>query len=122
MPRGLLENFCACRLFTFSSRAFILSVIRLVNCFSILISWNMGDEITIHGEPPSWSRTAEFVGPRLDFEESLYDDYGLTETSLNFDLDDQVARKTDQLINDMYKKIVSILRRHQAADVKTVKV
>lgn len=82
----------------------------------------MGDEIAIHGESPCWSRRAEFVGPRLDFEESLYRDYGFTESTLNFDLDDQIAQKTDKLINDMYIKILSMLRRHHAALIKTVKV
>lgn len=78
--------------------------------------------MTIHGEPPPWRKRISFIGPRLDFEGSLYDDYGLTEPPLNLDLDDKVAERTEELINDMFKKTFSLLKRHQAALVKTVRV
>lgn len=78
--------------------------------------------MTIHGESPPWRKRISFIGPPLDFEGSLYDDYGLTEPPLNLDLDDKVAERTEELINDMYKKTLSLLKRHQAALVKTVRV
>ncbi|KAL6322779.1 hypothetical protein AAG906_019048 [Vitis piasezkii] len=58
----------------------------------------------------------------LDFEGSLYDDYGLIEPPVNFNLDDQVAQRTEELISDMYGKTLTLLRRHHAALLKTVKV
>lgn len=78
--------------------------------------------MTIHGEPPPWRKTAKFVGPRLDFEGSLYDDYDLIEPPINFNLDDQVVKRTEELVQEMYKKTVTLLRRHHAALLKTVKV
>lgn len=78
--------------------------------------------MVIHGEPPPWRKRVKFIGPRLDFEGSLYDDYDLIERPLNFKLDDQVAERTEQLIREMYGKTVSLLRRHHAALVKAVKV
>lgn len=78
--------------------------------------------MVIHGEPPPWRKSVKFVGPRLDFEGSLYDDYNLIEPPLNFKLDDQVAQRTEELICDMYGQTVSLLRRHHAALLKAVKV
>lgn len=78
--------------------------------------------MTIHGEPFPWRKKASFVGPRLDFEGSLYDDYGLVEPPINFELDDRVAQRAEELMHDMYEKTVSLLRRHFSALVKTVKV
>lgn len=78
--------------------------------------------MVIHGEPPPWRKKVKFVGPRLDFEGSLYDDYGLIEPPVNFNLDDQVAQRTEELISDMYGKTLTLLRRHHAALLKTVKV
>lgn len=78
--------------------------------------------MVIHGEPPPWRKRIKFVGPRLDFEGSLYDDYGLIEPPINFNLDDQVARRTEELIRDMYARTVSLLRSHHAALLKAVKV
>ncbi|KAF9601138.1 hypothetical protein IFM89_017043 [Coptis chinensis] len=43
------------------------------------IRWNMEKSMAIHGEPPPWRKRVSFVGPRLDFEGSLYDDYDLIE-------------------------------------------
>lgn len=78
--------------------------------------------MVIHGEPPPWRKKVRFVGPRLDFEGSLYDDYNLIEPPLNFKMDDQVAQRTEELIRDMYGKTVSLLRRHHAALLKAIKV
>ncbi|ONK69171.1 uncharacterized protein A4U43_C05F20080 [Asparagus officinalis] len=88
----------------------------------ILTIWNLENPMTIHGEPFPWRKKPTFVGPRLDFEGSLYDDYGLIEPPVNFDLDDRIAERTEELMHEMYGKTVSLLRRHFAALVKTVKV
>lgn len=88
----------------------------------ILTIWNLENPMVIHGEPPPWRKKVKFVGPRLDFEGSLYDDYGLTEPPVNFNLDDDIARRTEVLLRDMYGRTVTLLRRHHAALLKTVKV
>ncbi|ESW32175.1 hypothetical protein PHAVU_002G299700 [Phaseolus vulgaris] len=88
----------------------------------ILTIWNLENPMVIHGEPPPWRKSVKFVGPRLDFEGSLYDDYNLIQPPLNFKMDDQVAQRSEELIRDMYLKTVSLLRRHHAALLKTVKV
>ncbi|KAK7318091.1 hypothetical protein RJT34_02789 [Clitoria ternatea] len=88
----------------------------------ILTIWNLENPMVIHGEPPPWSKPVRFVGPRLDFEGSLYDDYGLIEPPLNFKLDDQVAQRSEELVHTMYIKTVSLLRRHHAALLKSIKV
>lgn len=78
--------------------------------------------MVVHGEPPPWRKKVKFIGPRLDFEGSLYDDYNLIEPPLNFKLDDQVAGRTERLVSDMYGRTVSLLRRHHAALLKAIKV
>ncbi|XP_030530282.1 probable inactive ATP-dependent zinc metalloprotease FTSHI 1, chloroplastic isoform X1 [Rhodamnia argentea] len=88
----------------------------------LLTIWNLENPMVIHGEPPPWRKEVKFVGPRLDFEGSLYDDYSLIEPPINFNLDDQVAHRTEELIRDMYGRTVSLLRRHHAALLKAVKV
>lgn len=88
----------------------------------ILTIWNLENPMVIHGEPPPWRKRPGFVGPRLDFEGSLYEDYDLVEPPINFDLDDRVAQRTEDLIRDMYGRTLSLLRRHNAALVKTVRV
>lgn len=88
----------------------------------ILTIWNMEKPMTIHGEPPPWRKNVSFVGPRLDFEGSLYDDYDLIEPPINFNMDDEVAERTEKLISDMYGKTLSLLQGHRAALLKTVKV
>ncbi|GAB4857575.1 Probable inactive ATP-dependent zinc metalloprotease FTSHI 1, chloroplastic [Ancistrocladus abbreviatus] len=88
----------------------------------IITIWNLENPMVIHGEPPPWKKKVKFVGPRLDFEGSLYDDYDLIEFPVNFNLDDQVAKRTEQLLRDMYEKTVSLLRWHHAALLKAVKV
>ncbi|KAF5774722.1 putative peptidase M41, AAA+ ATPase domain, ATPase, AAA-type, core [Helianthus annuus] len=88
----------------------------------IITIWNLDNPMVIHGEPPPWRRQPKFVGPRLDFEESLYDDYGLIEPPINFNMDDEIARRTEELISNTYGKTVALLRRHHTALLKTVKV
>ncbi|KAF3448725.1 hypothetical protein FNV43_RR09438 [Rhamnella rubrinervis] len=88
----------------------------------ILTIWNLENPMVIHGEPPPWRKKVKFVGPRLDFEGSLYDDYDLIEPPLNFNLDDQIAQRTEELLREMYEKTLSLLRRHHAALLKAVKV
>ncbi|KAI3505303.1 hypothetical protein L1887_27362 [Cichorium endivia] len=88
----------------------------------IISIWNMENPMVIHGEPPPWRRRPKFVGPRLDFEDSLYDHYDLIEPSINFKMDDEIAKRTEDLIFNMYGKTVALLRRHHTALLKTVKV
>ncbi|XP_031280931.1 probable inactive ATP-dependent zinc metalloprotease FTSHI 1, chloroplastic [Pistacia vera] len=88
----------------------------------ILTIWNLENPMVVHGEPPPWRKNVKFVGPRLDFEGSLYDDYDLIEPPINFDMDDDVARRTEELLHEMYGRTVSMLRRHHAALLKAVKV
>ncbi|KAK9145525.1 hypothetical protein Sjap_005428 [Stephania japonica] len=88
----------------------------------ILTIWNLENPMTIHGEPPPWTKNAHFVGPRLDFEGSLYDDYGLIEPPINFKFDDEVAQRTEELLQNMFRKTVSLLSKHHAALLKTVRV
>ncbi|XP_051132762.1 probable inactive ATP-dependent zinc metalloprotease FTSHI 1, chloroplastic [Andrographis paniculata] len=88
----------------------------------IITIWNIDDPMTIHGEPPPWIKRPKFVGPRIDFEGSLYDDYDLIEPPINFELEGDVARRTEQLMHEMYGKTVDLLRQHKAALLKTVKV
>ncbi|CAL5356309.1 unnamed protein product [Camellia sinensis] len=88
----------------------------------IITIWNLENPMVIHGEPPPWRKRNKFVGPRLDFDGSLYDDYGLIEPPVNFNLDDEVAKRTEELMSDMYGTTVALLRRHHAALLKTVKV
>ncbi|KAG9448252.1 hypothetical protein H6P81_014380 [Aristolochia fimbriata] len=89
----------------------------------IVSIWNLENPmVAIHGESPPWRKKTRFIGPRLDFEGSLYDDYGLIEPPINFALDDMVAQKTEELIDANYRKTVTLLRRHHAALVKTIRV
>lgn len=88
----------------------------------IITIWNLENPMVIHGEPSPWTKKVKFVGPRLDFEGSLYEDYGFFEPPVNFNLDDQVAKRSEDLLQDMYEKTVSLLRQHHAALLKTVKV
>lgn len=78
--------------------------------------------MVIHGEPPPWRKRVQFVGPRLDFEGSLYDDYDLVEPPVNFNMDDEVAQRSEELISQMYNKTVALLTQNQTALLKTVKV
>ncbi|KAA8520963.1 hypothetical protein F0562_011636 [Nyssa sinensis] len=84
--------------------------------------WNLENPMVIHGEPPPWRKKVKFVGPRLDFEGSLHDDYDFIESPINFNMDDQVVQRTEELMLDLYEKNVSLLRRHHVALLKAVKV
>ncbi|KAI0516063.1 hypothetical protein KFK09_008735 [Dendrobium nobile] len=88
----------------------------------MLTIWNLENPMTIHGEPFPWKRKLLFIGPCLDFEGSLYEDYNFIEPPINFDLDDQVSRRTEELIHEMYGKTLSLLRQHLTALLKAVKV
>ncbi|XP_057802494.1 probable inactive ATP-dependent zinc metalloprotease FTSHI 1, chloroplastic [Salvia miltiorrhiza] len=88
----------------------------------IIAIWNLENPMTVHGEPPPWRKRSRFVGPRIDFEGSLYDDYDLIEPPVNFKMDDDIARRTEELMQNMYGKTVSLLKQHNAALLKTVKV
>ncbi|KFK28948.1 hypothetical protein AALP_AA7G069500 [Arabis alpina] len=88
----------------------------------ILTIWNLENPMVIHGEPPPWRKRVQFVGPRLDFEGSLYDDYDLVEPPINFNMDDEVAQRSEELISQMYNKTFSLLTQNQTALLKTVKV
>ncbi|CAN8325730.1 unnamed protein product [Cochlearia groenlandica] len=88
----------------------------------ILTIWNLENPMVIHGEPPPWRKRPQFVGPRLDFEGNLYDDYNLVEPPVNFNMDDEVAQRSEELISQMYNKTVSLLKQNQTALLKTVKV
>nr|QKY65102.1 AAA-type ATPase family protein [Passiflora contracta] len=88
----------------------------------IITIWNLENPLVIHGEEPPWIKKVDYVGPRLDFEGSLYDVYFLSEPPINLNLDDEVARRSEELIRYMYGRTVSLLRRHHAALLKAVKV
>ncbi|CAK9146033.1 unnamed protein product [Ilex paraguariensis] len=66
--------------------------------------------MVIHGEPSPWRKKVKFVGLRLDFEGLLYDDYDLIEPSINYNLKDEVARRTKELMRDTYGRTVVLLR------------
>lgn len=82
----------------------------------------MKNPMVVHGEPPPWTKRTRFIGPRLDFEGSLYDDYDLIEPPVNFKMDDDIARRSEDLLGDMYGKTVALLRQHDAALLKSIKV
>ncbi|XP_028549310.1 probable inactive ATP-dependent zinc metalloprotease FTSHI 1, chloroplastic [Dendrobium catenatum] len=88
----------------------------------MLTIWNLENPMTIHGEPFPWKRKLLFIGPCLDFEGSLYEDYNFIEPPINFDLDDRVSRRTEELIHETYGKTLSLLRQHLTALLKAVKV
>ncbi|PIN05433.1 hypothetical protein CDL12_22027 [Handroanthus impetiginosus] len=88
----------------------------------IITIWNLEDPMALRGERPPWRRVPKFEGPRIDFEASLYHHYGFVEGQLNLKLDDDITKRTEQLIQDMYRKTVALLRQHNAALLKTVKV
>lgn len=63
-----------------------------------------------------------FVENKIIGQGSLYNDYNLTEPPLNLDVNDMVAQRTEKLINHMYQKIHTLLKRHEATLIKTVRV
>lgn len=88
----------------------------------IISIWNMENPMVIHGEAAPWKRDPGFTGPPLNFEGSLYDDYGLYEKSLNYNLDDDIVLRTEKLVNDMYQQIFRLVQRYHAALAKAVYV
>ena len=78
--------------------------------------------MVIQAEPPPWRNKVRFVGPRRDFEGKLYNVNGLIQRPINLNLTDDVSRRTEKLMRDMYGTTVALLRRHHAALLKTVKV
>ncbi|KAH7435116.1 hypothetical protein KP509_06G050800 [Ceratopteris richardii] len=83
---------------------------------------NLEGPMTVRGESSPWKHDIMFTGPPLNFEGSLYDDYGFTECSLNLELDDQVAKFSEALLDKMYAKTLTMLQRHQAALTKAIYV
>ncbi|PSR91429.1 Inactive ATP-dependent zinc metalloprotease FTSHI 1 like [Actinidia chinensis var. chinensis] len=88
----------------------------------IITVWNLENPMVIQAEPPPWRNKVRFVGPRRDFEGKLYNVNGLIQRPINLNLNDDVSRRTEELMRDMYGKTVALLRRHHAALLKTVKV
>ena len=78
--------------------------------------------MTVRGEEPPWKHTPKFSGPPLDFEGWLYDDYGFTEHTLNYQMDNDVSKHSEALINRMYTKVLAMLKQHQAALAKAIYV
>lgn len=88
----------------------------------LITIWNLEGPMTIRGEHPAWSREPHFCGPPLDFEGWLYDDYDFTEPTLNYSLDNDVAKHSEALVNKMYLKTLTLLRQHHAALTKAIYV
>ncbi|GER41528.1 ATP-dependent zinc metalloprotease FtsH [Striga asiatica] len=88
----------------------------------IITVYNLENPMVVHGERPPWRKRISFLGPKVDFEGSLYASHGLCEPPINFKLDDDIARRTEELMHDMYSKTLNLLRQHNAALLKSVKV
>lgn len=88
----------------------------------IISIWNMENPMVIHGEAAPWKRDPSFTGPPLNFEGSLYDDYGLYEKSVNYNLDNDIVLRTEKLLNDMYQQIFKLVQHYHAALAKAVYV
>ncbi|KAI5063106.1 hypothetical protein GOP47_0021653 [Adiantum capillus-veneris] len=88
----------------------------------IVTIFNLEGPLTVRGEEPPWSSDVSFTGPPLNFEGWLYDDYGFTERTLNLEMDDEVAKYSEALMNRMYKKTLSMLQQHRAALTKAIYV
>lgn len=84
--------------------------------------FNLEGPMTVRGEAPPWTRDVTFTGPPLTFEGWLYDDYGFTERTLNLEMDDDVAKYSEALMDRMYKKTITMLQRHRAALTKAIYV
>ncbi|XP_073303105.1 probable inactive ATP-dependent zinc metalloprotease FTSHI 1, chloroplastic isoform X4 [Primulina huaijiensis] len=90
--------------------------ISLLSCRRILACpCDMENPTVVHGEPSPWRKKVKFVGPRLDFEGSLYDDYDLIEPPFNFKLDDDVAKRMEGLMHNMYGNTVALLKGYNVA-------
>ncbi|XP_073303104.1 probable inactive ATP-dependent zinc metalloprotease FTSHI 1, chloroplastic isoform X3 [Primulina huaijiensis] len=81
----------------------------------IITVCDMENPTVVHGEPSPWRKKVKFVGPRLDFEGSLYDDYDLIEPPFNFKLDDDVAKRMEGLMHNMYGNTVALLKGYNVA-------
>lgn len=84
--------------------------------------FNLEGPMTVRGEQPPWHHPSLFTGPPVNFEGWLYEDYGFTERSLNLEMDNDVAKYCEDLINRMYTKTLSMLQKHQAALMKAIYV
>ncbi|MCO5611199.1 hypothetical protein L7F22_065449 [Adiantum nelumboides] len=84
--------------------------------------FNLEGPMTVRGEQPPWTCDVSFTGPPLSFEGWLYEDYGFTERTLNLEMDDDVAKYSEGLMNRMYKKTLTMLQRHRAALTKAIYV
>ncbi|XP_075505949.1 putative inactive ATP-dependent zinc metalloprotease FTSHI 1, chloroplastic isoform X3 [Primulina tabacum] len=90
--------------------------ISLLSCRRILAyPCDMENPTVVHGEPSPWRKKVKFVGPLLDFEGSLYDDYDLIEPPFNFKLDNNVAKRMEELMRNMHGNTVALLKRHNVA-------
>ncbi|XP_075505947.1 putative inactive ATP-dependent zinc metalloprotease FTSHI 1, chloroplastic isoform X2 [Primulina tabacum] len=81
----------------------------------IITLCDMENPTVVHGEPSPWRKKVKFVGPLLDFEGSLYDDYDLIEPPFNFKLDNNVAKRMEELMRNMHGNTVALLKRHNVA-------
>eukprot|EP00249_Psilotum_nudum_P022923 c28693_g1_i1 orf=891-4328(-) len=88
----------------------------------LITIWNLEGPLTVHGERPAWSLEPHFVGPPLDFEGWLYDDYGLVDPALNRHIDNEVAECSEALLNKIYMRTLKMLQQHHAALAKTIYV
>ncbi|KAH9304112.1 hypothetical protein KI387_008516, partial [Taxus chinensis] len=86
----------------------------------IISVWNLETTMTIHAEQAPWARAPGISGPKVDFESSLYTDYNFYEESLNFKMDDDINYRAIKLLNDMYRRTVTLIRHHHAALAKAI--
>lgn len=84
--------------------------------------WNLEGPMTVRGEHPAWMQEPQFYGPPLTFEGWLYDDYEFTEPPLNPNVDSDVAKRSEILVNKMYLKTLRMLQQHHAALTKAIHV
>lgn len=88
----------------------------------LITIWNLEGPMTVRGEHPAWIRSPRFSGPPLDFEGWLYDDYEFTEPTFNYQMDNDIAKHSEALVNKMYMKTLMMLQQHQAALAKAIYV
>uniref|UniRef100_A0A0C9RJ12 TSA: Wollemia nobilis Ref_Wollemi_Transcript_15166_3734 transcribed RNA sequence n=1 Tax=Wollemia nobilis TaxID=56998 RepID=A0A0C9RJ12_9CONI len=84
--------------------------------------WNLEGPLTIHGFRTPWSRKEGIVGPQIAFEGSLYDDYGFEDGSLDLNLDDDMLSRAEKLLNDTYRRTLTLIQHYHAALAKTIYV
>ncbi|GAB2230336.1 hypothetical protein Drorol1_Dr00014598 [Drosera rotundifolia] len=88
----------------------------------IITIWNLENPMALHGKPQKWRRKFRFVGPRHDFEGSLYNHYNYIQPPISPNMEGLVEVRIEELLLDSYQKTVALLRRHHAALLKTIKV